>query len=68
MVNEEQEEEYEALEAIYPEIERFHPSEEANPDWPGQWDGRESTQVLNFVQLQGNKETSLGLALCRHII
>ena len=32
MVNEEQEEEYEALEAIYPEIERFHPSEEANPD------------------------------------
>ena len=31
MVNEEQEEEYEALEAIYPEIERFH-NTEADPE------------------------------------
>ena len=31
MVNEEQEEEYEALEAIYPEIERFHDTQ-ADPE------------------------------------
>ena len=32
MVNEEQEEEYEALEAIYPELERFLPSGDVDPE------------------------------------